>query len=294
MLKIFNAMGKRNFEEWIKSFKETIVGYSYYTNFEKVYFNVDKIKVELNILNSLINSRHIETDFEDIINKYPSTLKCIPILIAKRQRDIVAADDSGTLTFNFKKMNYPIAQYKVFMRKTGLFDLLENHLINNLVDYVTGVEVGMDTNGRKNRGGHLMEDLVESYIVQAGFIKGVTYFKEMKTRDMQHLWKIDLSTLTNNGKAQKKFDFVVKGEKNIYGIETNFYTDGGSKQNETARSYLAIAEESKGLKNFKFVWFTDGRGWVSAQNNLEQTFDILDNLYCIKDMEDGIIPKIMK
>jgi len=129
----------------------------------------------------------------------------------------------------------------VFMRKTGLFDLLENHIINNLVDYVTGVETGLDSNGRKNRGGHLMEDLVESFIVKAGYEKDKTYFKEMYIHEITEKWSIDLSAISNQGKAEKRFDFVIKTDKVIYGIETNFYASGGSKLNETARSYKQIA-----------------------------------------------------
>lgn len=82
-------------------------------------------------------------------------------------------------------MNYSIEQYKTFMRKTGIFDLMENHIISSLVDYVTGIETGLDSNGRKNRGGHLMENLVESFIRKAGFIKDSTYFKEMYIHEIE-------------------------------------------------------------------------------------------------------------
>lgn len=178
------------------------------------------------------------------------------------------------------------------MRKTGLFELLEKHIINNLVDYVTGVETGLDANGRKNRGGHLMEDLVESYIVKAGYIKEKNYFKEMYIFDIVAKWGIDLSAISNQGKAEKRFDFVIKTEKCIYGIETNFYTGRGSKLNETARSYKQIAQEAATIDGFEFVWFTDGKGWVSARNNLEETFDVMEHIYCIRDLENGIIKEL--
>ena len=168
----------RDFNAWLGDFRKSIADYKYYIDFAKVFANVDAVRIELNILNSLIGSHSIESDFENIITSYPETLKCIPILLAKREMDIVAMDQEGQFCYNFAKRNYPVAQYKVFMRKTGLFDLMENHLINNLVDYVTGVETGLDSNGRKNRGGHLMEDLVESYLIEAGLVKEFTYFKE--------------------------------------------------------------------------------------------------------------------
>ena len=167
-------------------------------------------------------------------------------------------------------------------------------MINNLVDYVTGVETGLDSNGRKNRGGHLMEDLVESYIQNAGFTKNETYFKEMYIHEITNRWGIDLSAISNSGKMEKRFDFVIKTDTMIYAIETNFYSSGGSKLNETARSYKTLALEADTIDGFSFVWFTDGKGWTSARNNLEETFDVLENIYNIKDLENGIMNLIFK
>ena len=280
---------KRNFNEWLETFRSSIATYSYYVDFEKVYGNIDAIKVELNILNSLIGSKNIEADFEKLLKDYPQILKCIPILLAVRGREIYAIDGDGEYLFNFKKANCSVEEYKIFMRKTGLFTLISEHIINNLVDYVTGVEVGLDSNGRKNRGGHLMEDLVELYLRKSGLVRDVDYFKEMYISEIEEKWGIDLSNISNQGKAEKRFDFVVSKGSMIYGIETNFYTGGGSKLNETARSYKTIALETREIDGFTFVWFTDGEGWKSARHNLEETFDVMDDIYCIKDLEDGVI-----
>ncbi len=280
---------KRDFNEWLGKFRDSIANYEYYIDFAKVHRNVDSIKVELNILNALIGSKDIENEFMQIVSKYPETLKCIPLLLAVRANEIYAIDGDGEFSYNFKKMNYSPEHYTVFMRKTGLFDLMEKHIIHSLVDYATGVETGLDSNGRKNRGGHLMEDLVESFIVKAGYIKGQNYFKEMYIHEITEKWGIDLSAISNQGKAEKRFDFVIKTENTIYGIETNFYASGGSKLNETARSYKQIAQEVDTIDGFTFVWFTDGKGWQSARRNLEETFDVLDTVYSIDDLERGII-----
>lgn len=279
----------RNFNTWLSGFRDSISDYAYYVNFEKVYRNVDTIKIELNILNTLIGSKDIENDFEVLVKKYPETLKCIPVLLAVRANEIYAIDGDGEYTYNFKKPNLSIEQYKVFMRKTGLFDLIANHVVNNLVDYATGVETGLDSNGRKNRGGHLMENLVESYIQKAGFVKDESYFKEMYIQEITEKWGVELSAISNHGKTEKRFDFVIKTENMIYGIETNFYASGGSKLNETARSYKQIAQEVETIDGFTFVWFTDGKGWQSAKRNLEETFDVLDTVFSIDDLEKGII-----
>ncbi|MDY5731374.1 MAG: type II restriction endonuclease [Eubacteriales bacterium] len=284
----------RDFNNWLSGFRNSIADYSYYIDFEKVHRNVNEIKVELNILNSLIGSNNIEQKFEELIKRYPETLKCIPLLLAVRANEIYAIDGDGAFTYNFKKQNLPVEQYKTFMKKTGLFDLMQNHIINNLVDYATGVETGLDSNGRKNRGGHLMEDLVESFIQKAGFVKGVNYFKEMYIHQITDKWNIDLSAISNQGKMEKRFDFVVKTPNMIYGIETNFYGSGGSKLNETARSYKTLAWETKEIDGFTFVWFTDGKGWTSARNNLEETFDVMQHIYNIKDLEDGVISEVFK
>lgn len=282
---------KRNFSEWLGEFRESIADYGYYIDFPKIHKNVDAIKVELNILNALVGSQNIEQEFDDLIAKYPETLKCIPILLAVRSNEIYAIDEDGEYNYNFSKMNYSAEQYKVFMRKTGLFDLIANHIISNLVDYATGVETGLDSNGRKNRGGHLMENLVEGYIQKAGYIKSKDYFKEMNLSEIESKWNIDLSAISNQGKAEKRFDFVIKTDNNIYGIETNFYGSGGSKLNETARSYKTLALEAKTIDGFKFAWFTDGKGWNSARNNLEETFDVLDDVYNINDLESGVMER---
>ena len=290
----------REFSAWLSGFRDSIADYGYYIDFEKVHRNVDNIKVELNILNSLIGSKNIEADFEGLMRKYPEVLKCIPLLLAVRANEIYCQDKNGGHLFQFDFGKYPpnshahYAKYKYFMRETGLFDLLENHIVNNLVDYATGVETGLDSNGRKNRGGHLMEDLVESFIQKAGFVKDVTYFKEMYIHQITDKWNIDLSAISNQGKMEKRFDFVIKTPNMIYGIETNFYGSGGSKLNETARSYKTLALETDTIDGFTFVWFTDGKGWTSARNNLEETFDVMEHIYNIKDLENCIIDEVFK
>ena len=281
---------KRDFNSWLGTMKDSIASWTYYTNFQKVYENVNKIKVELNILNSLIGSKNIEQEFKDIVKKYPNVLVVVPILLAKREKEIKENDAKENYVFNFIKMNYTVDQYVLFMRNSGIFDLLQNHIINNLVDYVLGVEVGMDTNGRKNRTGDVMEDLVESYLIKAGLIKNKTYFKEMYKSDIEKKFGLDLSAISNDGKTEKRFDFVFIGAfGQIFACECNFYGSSGSKLNETARSYKNLAIESKNIKGFNFVWFTDGIGWNTAKHNLEETFDVLDNLFNINDLDNSCL-----
>ena len=283
---------KKSFKNFMDSMINDIADYKYYVNFEKVYSNVDKIKVELNILNLLIGSQNIEEEFKNLVLKYPDTLECIPILLAVRSTEVYVKTEIKEYLYNFRTIIYSMDDYIKFMRETGLFDLLQNHIINNLYDYVLGVEVGLDTNARKNRTGDTMEDLVESYIINAGYKYNVDYFKEMYLNEIEDKWHIDLSSISANNVSTKRFDFVIKTDKCIYIIESNFYSTSGSKLNETARSYKMIALESKDIEGVKFIWITDGAGWKNSRNNLEETYNVMDTLYNINDLDSGVLERL--
>ena len=274
---------KRNFDDIMANLKESIADFGYYVDFNKVYENVDNIKAELCLLNSLVGSKTIEQDFIKLVEKYPDCLKVVPILLAIRNEEIFILDDKVEKHFDFYNLNYTIQEYVEFMRKSGLFELISSRVVNNLVDYITGVEVGLDSNGRKNRGGHLMENLVESYIKKK---PNVIYNKEMKKSKIKELYGIDLSSVAKNEKTEKRFDFVVKTKESLYLIETNFYASGGSKLNETARSYKMLNREIEQIAGVKFVWITDGKGWISARHNLEETYNEMEHFYTIRDLEE--------
>lgn len=278
----------RDFDVWLRTMRSSINGYEYYVDFPKIYANVEKMKRELCLLNSLIGETNIEHEFISLVTEYPKVLQCVPILLAVRQAEIYAQDEKGAFIYNFKKPNYSLAQYVYFMKQTGLFDLISMHIVNNLVDYALGIETGLDSNGRKNRGGHQMENLVERYIKKTG----KEYYKEMYLTEIEEKWHVDLSAISAEGTSTKRWDFVVKTENWIFVIETNFYSSGGSKLNETARSYKMIAEEAKQIKGVQFVWITDGAGWKSARRNLEETFHTMEALYNIADMEQGVLKRL--
>lgn len=284
----------RNFDEWLDTMTDSVASWTYYTDFEKVYENVNDIKIPLCLLNSLIGSKNIKQDFLKLYNDYPEVLRAVPIIIAKRLKDIIVVKDpEKDFYFDFKKHDYSPEEYSLFMEKTGIYDLLEHHLVASLLDYVTGVEVGMDTNGRKNRTGHSMEAIVQQYLEQEGYVMGETMFKEIYQNEIEDRFNVDLSAITNEGTTQKRFDYVIKSDRTLYLIEVNFYATGGSKLNETARSYKMITEETKNIPNVEFMWFTDGKGWHKAKNNLRETFEILPNLYNINDLSNGILKSIV-
>ena len=239
-------------------------------------------------MNSLIGSHDIENDFKRLLARYPDIVRCIPILLAVRTSEIYAQDEDGAFEYDFGSKSLPDEQYAVFMRKTGLFDLISGHIVNNLIDYCLGVETGLDSNGRKNRGGHQMEDLVEGYLARTG----AEYYKEMYLHDIEQRWGADMSAISAGGTSTKRWDFVVKARDAVYVIETNFYASSGSKLNETARSYKMIAEEMNAVQGVEFVWVTDGGGWNNARGNLEETFGVMDHIYNIKDLESGVFDRL--
>lgn len=284
---------RRDFDQWLSTFKDNIADFKYYTDFDKVYKNVSSIKIELNLLNSLINSKDIENEFRDLVKKYPSVLSVVPILLAKRGNEIKITDLNVYKNYNFKNQNYSIDDYVMFMDKTGLFELLENHLISDLTDYVKGVEVGLDSNARKNRTGTQMELLVERHLNSIGLIKDIDYYTQMTSKTITSRFGINFDLLQSGVTAQKRFDFVIYKHNKVYAIEVNFYAGGGSKLNETARSYKLLAQNSENVKNFEFIWITDGVGWFDAKNNLRETFHVLDNIFNISDLNDGLLKNIL-
>ena len=275
----------RNFEDWFAQFRDSISSYGYYIDFAKVEANAERYRAELHLLNALIGKPDIEPRFRELVTRFPSVIGVIPILLAVREQEIYAKDEESGGRYRFDGVRQSLDEYCVFMRKTGLFDLISRHLVNNLYDYVLGVETGLDSNGRKNRGGHQMEDLVETHLKKAG----VEYYKEMYAHEIFPRWGVDVSALTNTGKTEKRFDFVVHSPAYVYAVETNFYGSGGSKLNETARSYKMLALESQEIRGFKFVWFTDGAGWKGARQNLRETFDVLPTVFNIKEIEEGVV-----
>jgi type II restriction enzyme len=281
----------RNFEEWLKTFTDNINNWNYYVNYNTAYKNTASVKRQLALLNTLKGSENIEEEFKDLVKEYPECLKAIPLLLAVRENVIAITENDRRLDFNFNNMNYSIDLYVEFMQKTGIFELLQSHVIGDLLDIGLGINIGLDSNARKNRGGDQMEDLVEFFIKEAGFEKEVTYFKEMYLEEVEKKWGYDLSAISAEGTATKRFDFVVKpkGSSEVYICECNCYSSSGSKLNETARSFKAISLEAKDIEHVHFIWFTDGAGWLKTKKNLKETYDVQEDIYNINDLKNGII-----
>lgn len=277
-------MKNRNFEDWVKNLRLLTNEYHHYTDFSKAYEDFQKFnfKVAISLFESLIRSKNIEKDFDKLIKEYPICIKAIPALLTFHKSKI---DPTDTFTYGFFENNLSVVQYKRFMRQTSLFEMLQNRDIGSLKDYLQGIIEVLYSENEHIKYNYQIKSIVRDFLK----LSGVQYYERIRSLDIEESWGYDLSALSN-----RCWDFVVKTNEEVFVIETNFYTDGGSKLNEVARSYKKIAEDAAQIENFNFVWITDGEGWKKAKNNLKETFMILPTLYNIKDIEEGIFYKLFK
>lgn len=270
-----------SFDVFMSQLKVTNQSLASFCDFEKITNNVENIKLSLCMLNSLIGSTDLRKSVETIWERDKSAFAVMEILIAVRSRDNKKFIDAIGQTKDIKELFNSVDNVMVFLNETGLADLFNNLKIKDLVDYVFGVETGLDTNARKNRGGEIMEGIVAKIFKE----HSVSYRKEVYSRE----WPEISQALGND---EKRFDFVIKTSLKTYLIEVNFYTGGGSKLNEVARAYSDIAPKINAVPGFEFVWITDGIGWNSARNKLQEAYSIIPSIYnltTINDFIDGII-----
>jgi type II restriction enzyme len=266
---------KQQFESFIKSFATTNMSLDSITDFDKVKKNVEVIDMHLNALNYLLNKENLEDAIHSLFADNPNCFKVMPILLAVR-------DGSQQLVLNDIGNPTTIANYLVspsliidFLTNTGLRDIFSGS-VKNLVDYVFGVEVGLDSNARKNRGGKAMMKLVATRFTEAG----VKYSTEVKLDRFPEI--------TTLGVDVKRFDFAVYGGDITYLVEVNFYNSSGSKLNETARSFKEVAHHINSIRNYQFVWITDGLGWLDAKNQLEEAYMSIPHTYNLHSLDNFI------
>jgi type II restriction enzyme len=282
---------KQPFDELIKNLKPVISDFSFFTDFEKVVRNVKKQSKAIEKLETVFKSLSLEDELIEAIEKSPEIIGLLANLLAIR-KDFDVLYDNEIIHYNIQKKNLPDSAYIAMMEQSGIANLIRSNLIKDLSSYLLGVEVGLDTNARKNRGGTAMESLVEGYIKQLN----LPYHVQVNKKRLKDSFNLDIdSVIDDEGlkSANKVFDFVVLGSDKLYLIETNFYSGGGSKLNETARSYKQLAKELLKLNNVEFIWITDGVGWTSARGNLKEAYDVITHLYTIKDLESGILTKVI-
>lgn len=271
-----NTHTKEQFNKFMSQLKETNTTLDFYCDFEKINNNVESISIKLNQLNYLIGQDDIDTAIRRLWEENSSVFSVLEILIAVRTSDkkkAIMADGNTRLINTLFESAEGVIEY---IHGTGLNKVFKNKQIKNLVDYVFGVETGLDTNARKNRSGHLMEKQVATILDNAN----INY--------QQEVYSTEYPELVVLGEDKKRFDFVIETKCYKYLIEVNFYSGGGSKLNEVARAYSELSPKINAVNGFKFVWITDGIGWESAKNKLEEAFYTIPNIYNLTNINDFI------
>ncbi|MDY3979892.1 MAG: type II restriction endonuclease [Tidjanibacter sp.] len=270
-----DMQSERDFELFMSQLYETNATLDYYCDFAKVVKSVDNISISLNTLNYLIGQSDMDNAVRALWTRDSSVFNVLDILIAVRRKDHKKFINSIGRTMPIESLFQSSDGVIKFLNDTGLTEVFQHRQITNLVDYVFGVEVGLDTNARKNRGGDIMEGLIHNLLLS----NDIPHSKEVESKCFPAVEQA-------LGSDKKRFDFVVKTLRKTYLIEVNFYSGGGSKLNEIARSYSDIAPKISRLTDFEFVWITDGVGWNNARNKLQEAYSIIPNIYNLANINN--------
>ncbi len=267
----------KDFNKFMSQLQETNQTLDFFCDFDKISQNVDDIKLSLCMLNSLIGSNDIRKSVETIWKRDKSAFNVMDILIAVRSEGKKKVLNSLGQCVVLDSLFKSVDGVMEFLENTGLSEIFQSKKINDLVDYVFGIETGLDTNARKNRSGHVMENMVARILDE----NGITYRQEVYSSEWPEITKV-------LGDDEKRFDFVIETKEKTFLIEVNFYSGGGSKLNEVARSYSDIAPKINSVSGFEFVWITDGIGWNSAKNKLQEAYSIIPSIYNLTDITEFI------
>lgn len=292
-----NLYQPEHFDKFISTLSlKGILQYDYFVNWAKVLNNIEPIEKELNLLNTAVGKENIESILFDIFKSYPNTIKAIPFLLAIREKSVDILIDKISYihkNFNFKQNEFSdsdIDSLVDFVMQSGLGELIKSKQIKSLPDYCTGVEVGLDSNGRKNRGGTQMEQLVESFVAIFCHEHKLNYLAQANAKKIKETWNINLQV----DKSSRIIDFVIYREqdKKLFFIEVNFYNGGGSKLKSTATEYIEMSRFWKD-QNVEFIWVTDGKGWIGTQNPLKDYFERHNLLMNIYMLQNGYLEKVV-
>ena len=282
----------KTFTELVDGFKSSIKTWDYFVNWDKVSANATDLEISLNKLNYLLGKENLKDEFVKLYESNPDIVNALPVLLAVRENKLEIFDKvtKESEFFDFTDGEDGAEKYFEFLEKSGLARLFQKDGIKNLVDYVMGVEVGLDSNGRKNRGGTLMEEIVKSYIKDFSAKRGFEYIAQARATDI----KAKLDYEINVDKSERSFDFAVYNPqtKNIKLFETNFYNGGGSKLKAVCGEFRSLYDELT-KQGIDFVWVTDGLGWQTTKRPLEGTFNHNNGqVFNLNMLEDGVLEEL--
>lgn len=282
---------KKDFHKLTSTFKNSIKTWDYFVNWKKVFNNSSELEISLNKLNYLLGKENLKDEFNRLYRSNPDIVRTIPILVATRESNIEVFDKitKDSQVFDFADNADLPEKYFEFIENSGIARLFAKDGVKNLVDYVLGVEVGLDSNGRKNRTGKLMENIVEVFISEFATKYGYEYLKQAKAKTIKKKWDIDVKV----DKSSRSFDFALYNPKNrkIKLFETNFYNGGGSKLKAVCGEFKSLFNELKS-QDIDFIWVTDGLGWNTALRPLEETFNHNEYVFNLAMLEADVLKEL--
>ncbi|MFA6408049.1 MAG: type II restriction endonuclease [Candidatus Paceibacterota bacterium] len=278
----------KDFNNLIATLKNSIKTWDYFVNWKKVFSNASDLEIALNKLNYLLGKDNLKDEFKRLYSSNPDIVKALPVLLAVRENRLEIFDKAtkNSEFFDFSGREESPERYYEFLEKSGLARLFQKDGVKNLVDYVMGVEVGLDSNGRKNRGGSLMEEIVESFVRDFCDKNGFEYLSQARSTAIKAKWNLDVKV----DKSERSFDFAVFNPRNkkIKLFETNFYNGGGSKLKAVCGEFRNLYDELK-VQNIDFIWVTDGLGWHTTKRPLEETYNHNDYVFNLNMLEAGVL-----
>lgn len=290
--KILNCNNDNDvFSYLINNLKETIKSFDYFVNWNKVMKNYQDVETSLNLLNSLIGKQDVEKAALDLLKEYPKVIGVVPALLAEREKKISVLPNPAN--FNIKRFDFskPMSAEDgvLFLKESGFLELLSNRNIKSIPDYFIGVEVGLDSNGRKNRSGTSMENIVEFFVKDICARNGYEYISQATADKIKSKWNKEITV----NKSSKRIDFAINTANKLYLIETNFYGGGGSKLKSTAGEYADIYHQWNN-DGHQFIWITDGLGWKTTQRPLRDTFNVIDYIINLDMIQKGVLEELIK
>lgn len=283
---------KKDFNHLVSTFKSSIKTWDYFVNWSKVFSNSSELEIALNKLNYLLGKDNLKEEFNKLYSSNPDVVKALPVLLAVRENklEIFDKETKNSEFFDFSGKEKDVEKYFEFLDKSGLARLFQKDGIKNLVDYVMGVEVGLDSNGRKNRGGTLMEEIVGSFLADFCNKNGFEYLSQARASAIKTKWGFDVKV----DKSERSFDFAIYNPKTnkLKLFEANFYNGGGSKLKAVCGEFKSLYDELK-TQNIDFVWVTDGLGWYTTKRPLEETYNHNEYVFNLNMLEAGILDELV-
>lgn len=292
------------FDYFMSTRTETNRTPSYWVDWQKVNHNMTKYRNKLAKLDCLVGQNDILTKAKKFFTEHPDLLSVVPILLGthEHQLDVMLDKDDTftTCTLDFESPNLQMLdQYLDFMQQTGLLDTLSQQISKPLSSYVYGIEVGLDTNARKNRSGFQNEAiLAKSLEIIKQHNSAVETATQITGANIKKRWHINVPEPLDEKRAGGRiYDGAIfnKATGKVTIIETNFYNANGSKLKAVAGEFSNVFEyiNSHNSKQVNFAWISDGCGWDQSKNPLREAFDIIPNIFNLQMVQKGYLAELI-